>query len=229
MEIFAGTGSEWSSRRIGRFALAIAFGFAPVVAMAGDRLEFAPELDILYKLNKRTRLLFVGSLVRGTDGDRTDSEASLFLDYRENKYVSARIGYGRFAGLQVDGEDKKNEDRISADFTMLLWPSDRWTVSVRNRVETRYVNSSSPQWRFRSRVRTEGLVRLGNQPLGPYASFEVFMNGSGGGISRYRTEMGVDVPVSRQFIPGIYFGWQTDQDSTGGQPATIGLVMQFIL
>ena len=217
------------SKGIWRSALVTALGFAPLVAMAGDRVEFAPELDILYKLNKRTRLLFVGSLTQDNGGDRTDSEASLFLDYRENRYLSTRIGYGHFIGLQTDGGDEKIEDRISGDFTMLVWPSKQWTVSVRNRIEARYVNSSSPKWRFRSRVRTEGLVRLGNQPLGPYGSFEVFMSGSGGGISRYRTELGLNVPVARQFIPSLYFGWQSDRVPNINQSVTFGLVLQFIL
>jgi len=222
------TGSPFPRHALSRWLLVIA-GIAPATAAWGDTThEFWPELQVFWRLDPGTQLLFNPAPTHSRDSDeRTAIDWGLYIDYRAPKDpASYRIGYVYSVSDPDDERARKVEHRIVLDYNY------RWKVGAsgllidRTRVDLRNVEGSTSQ-RLRNRLQYEYEVRLGENGVVPYANLELSYDTRYSGLSRSRLELGATWVFSPTADLTPYLAWQTDFKPARSNINALGLLLAF--
>jgi hypothetical protein len=192
--------------------------------------EFWPELDTWVRLNDATRLLFVAESVRDSDsGDRVNADMQGSVDYRYNDRISFRAGY-EYANTPPASPDERDsiEHRWVLDF-YYKWKLDEATkLTNRFRTDIRDVDGTS-SYRLRDRLKLEHETRIGQQPVTPYGDVEAFYDSRHDSVSRYKFDIGVTTPLSKDIVIDLYFGRQRDTQPSASYVNGIGITLSLYL
>jgi hypothetical protein len=209
-------------------------GIALALAGGGARAEvsneFWPELDTWIKLNDTTRILLTTDGTRDRDsGDRINSEAASYLEYRYNDSVAFRAGYAYSDTPPANpGESHSVERRWILDFSYGWRLGDATKLTDRVRADLRDIDGSSST-RLRDRLKVEYDTHVGHQAVNPYANLEVYYDSRYDAVGRYRLEVGAATPLSKDIELDLYFGRQRDIRPGNKYTDGIGLTLNLYL
>jgi hypothetical protein len=208
----------------------IALALVAGAARAEVSNEFWPELDTWIGLNNATRFLLMTGRTRDRDtGDRINSEAAAYLDYRYSDRISYRAGYAYSDTPPANaGESHSLERRWMVDFSYNWQFGDVTKLTDRVRVDLRNIDGASST-RIRDRLKMEFATHLGHQAVTPYGNLEVFYDTRYDAVSRYRLELGASTPLSKGIAIDLYVGRQRDTRPSNKYTNGIGLTLNLYL
>ncbi|HSW26590.1 MAG TPA: DUF2490 domain-containing protein, partial [Burkholderiaceae bacterium] len=153
----------------------VACALAGGAAAAETTREFWPELQVWWRLNPSTQLLFNPAPVHSKEGDtRTAVDWGLYLDYRvPHDPISYRIGYVYSITNPDAPLSKTIEHRIVMDFNYRWKIGEAVVLTDRTRLDLRDKEGNTSQ-RLRNRVQLEYESKLGELGFVPYTNFELY-------------------------------------------------------
>jgi len=168
------------------------------------------------------RAIATASSGRNRDTDTSyQAEQGLSFEHRFTTYFLGRIGYRH--GAATDG-GPFTENRLLVEQTFRLHLSSKAIAEYRTREDFRWLNNGFAV-RLRERLRVQRDVTIDDYTFTPYASAEVFFDTRYGAFSRYRLELGVTLPIIRNFSVEPYFVRQDDWLPTGVLTNALGLTL----
>lgn len=197
----------------------------PGIAHATDfDHEFWPELQVFWRLDPGTQLLFNPAPTRSRDSDsRTAVDWGLYVDYRAPKDpASYRIGY--VYSVSDPQGDRQIEHRIVLDFNYRWKLGEAWQLIDRTRVDLRDKEGSTSQ-RLRNRVQVEYETTLGGYGFVPYSNLEAYYDTRFDAVARWKFEFGATVVFSPQVELTPYWGRQTDTKPQRTNVSALGLLL----
>lgn len=207
------------------FVIAAVATAAPGSASAADfDPEFWPELQVFWRLDPSTQLLFNPAPTRSRDSDsRTAIDWGLYIDYRAPKDpASYRVGYV-YSVSDPQGA-RQIEHRIVLDYNYRWKLGEAWQLIDRTRVDLRDKDGSTSQ-RLRNRVQVEYETQVGGVGLVPYSNVEAYYDTRYDAIARWKFELGATVVFSPTAELTPYWGWQTDTKPQRTHVSALGLLL----
>lgn len=204
--------------------------------------EFWPEVKVYYKLNEKFRLY---GLASGTRQETSYSEGAigLYLDYftypfmkllrpnhSENlpkRYLYLRAGY-QYSMSTPEADNPFKESMIVTEANGkhdLPWDI---LLTVRNRFDWRFKSDGffvryRPRLEFEKDFRTEFLF------FTPYVFVEYFANFGNSSNNKFRTEIGLDIKISRILTYSTYWNHQFENSPDISEVDAIGITLKFYL
>lgn len=207
------------------FVVAAVATAAPGIAAATDfDHEFWPELQLFWRLDPSTQLLFNPAPTRSRESDsRTAVDWGFYLDYRAPKDpASYRIGY--VYSVSDPQGTREIEHRIVLDFNYRWKFGDALQLIDRTRVDLRDKEGTTSQ-RLRNRVQIEYETQLGSLGLVPYTNVEAYYDTRYDAIARWKFELGATVVFSPTADLTPYWGRQTDTKPQRTNVSAFGLLL----
>jgi hypothetical protein len=72
-------------------------------------------------------------------------------------------------------------------------------------------------------------TRIGQQPVTPYGDVEAFYDSRHDSVSRYKFDIGVTTPLSKDIVIDLYFGRQRDTQPSTSYVNGIGITLSLYL
>ena len=211
------------SRALHRRLLFIAC-LAPATASCADTThEFWPELQVFWRLNPSTQILFNPAPTRSREDDqRTAVDWGLYVDYRKPKDpVSYRIGYVYSVS---SGPASDVEHRIVLDYNYRWKIGEAGLLTDRTRLDLRDKEGQHSQ-RLRNRLQYEYEIPFGERSFVPYTNLELYYDSRYHAVARYKVELGATYVFSQQADLTPYFARQTDIEPRRTNVNAIGLLL----
>jgi hypothetical protein len=133
------------------------------------------------------------------------------VDYRFNRYLSARVGY-RFlwAPSEIGDSSVYTEHRPVAEVTVRAYPGLGIVLLDRNRFDLRFIDGEA-SWRYRNRPRIERTFPFSrDRSLNPYAMVELGYDSRFDVFNRVRMQVGAEYQFSRRLMLDTYYLRQWD-------------------
>jgi len=192
-------------------------------------VQLWPEVDVLVRLNSKTRLLLIATTVK-EDDQVTDGEfgvsfdvhlkpirrapALLFqLDESKNQVLTIRTGYRYLPSYSGGSTENRGLLEATARYP-LTRHFGHVLLSNRNRIDFRVIDGEY-SWRYRNRLSTERELSVGPVRVNPYSRFEVFYDSRFGEFSKTELMVGASFPITTYCELEGYFDHQLD---TGHSP-----------
>jgi len=222
-----------------RLFIAIWLVLCSAVAVVGQqsadvRDEFWPELDIYVPINDKYRLIFTGTVSKARETrDSFEGQLGAHLDHFFNDRITLRVGY-RY-GFSLGSNDKFREHRNVTEESICKKIKGSILLTDRNRQDWRWVDGDF-SFRYRNRLTAEKEFRLGDRPITPYGSAEIFYDTRFSTFNRYRFASGVQIALRKirsneplllilrkERVLDIYYLRQVDTRSEPRHVNTIGI------
>lgn len=212
----------------GRCALAVllATSIAAIgttaLAQDSESSQFWPEIDIVYRFDKSTKIIGLADTNSDRDSGTTlQGEVGVALDHQFTDVISGRMGYRRARAL--DGS-AFYEDRLLAEQTFRVFLPALVMVDFRTREDFRWLNTGF-SGRLRERIQVSREIRIGAYAFTPYASTEVYFDTRYDQFARYRLIVGSNFPVYGPLSIEPYLARQVDFAPSGAITNAIGLIL----
>jgi hypothetical protein len=176
-----------------------------------ERFEVWPELDVWVQLSPDWKLFFPLAISRAREVDYTEALVGAHVDYRFNRYLSARVGY-RFlwAPSEIGDSSVYTEHRPVAEVTVRAYPGLGIVLLDRNRFDLRFIDGEA-SWRYRNRPRIERTFPFSrDRSLNPYAMVELGYDSRFDVFNRVRMQVGAEYQFSRRLMLDTYYLRQWD-------------------
>lgn len=201
--------------------------------------EFWPEVKVYYKLNDHFRLQ---GLVSGTKQESAYSEGAvgLYLDYftypfirflRSNhnedlpkKYLWLRVGY-QYSMSPPESESPFKESMLVNEVNARFDVPWNILMTVKNRFDWRF-KSEGLAVRYRPRIQFEKDLRTEFLFFTPYLFVEYFGNFGNSSINRFRSEIGLEIKVTRNISYETYWNHQFANDPDITKIDAIGVALK---
>jgi hypothetical protein len=207
--------------------LCVAGGVGPSSARADEGpSEFWPEVQLHFRLNPRTQILFNSAPNRSLEsGEKTSAEYGLYLDYKPVYHRAYRIGYMySLSPAPASGGSDIVEHRMVLDYSY-GWPIGRTGMLWdRTRIDLRDRDGEFSQ-RIRNRVRYLQTLRIERKPVTAFVDAELFYDTRFDAISRYKFQIGANIPISPTVELTPYLGRQIDTKPATKSINGLGLVL----
>ena len=213
--------------------LTIAMGAAcvsPVAAQETAR-EVWPELDVWVQLSPKVKLFFPISVSRSRETQYTEALIGARADYRFNRYVSARAGYGYLWSISDKNnnvDEPYHEHRPIGELSLRAFPGKSLVLFDRNRVDFRFINGDY-SYRYRNRVRLERTWSADDEASGravtPYAMEEVGYDSRYDTFNRSRFSVGVETQFTETVMVDLYLVRQDDSRASIERLYALGLAL----
>lgn len=224
-------------------ATSLAFAPSPAAAQEAETVEqFWPEANVYVRLNEGQRLFFLVAPVRERNVGQSEIQVGAHWEIGlsprlragrlSEKYDADRLRYLRFrAGIRyatsLDESDTDEEWRGILELTPRARLPGDIIGAFRNRGDLRWINGDF-SWRYRPRVWLEREFGISTSvALVPYGSAEIFYDSRYEAWSRTRYQLGVAVPLSKEFAPEVYLSRQRDEEPTLKYTNALGFVLGF--
>ena len=215
----------------------------PVISfaqLAAKTEEFWPEVNVHYKLNEKFRLY---GLVSGTKQQTSYSEGAvgLFVDYftfpfvkflrphhNENlpkRYLWLRAGY-QYARSPPEAENPFTEHTLVTEANGRFDLGWEILMTVKNRFDWRF-KSDGFFVRYRPRMQFERDFHTEYLFFTSYLWGEYFANFGNSSINKFRTQLGVEVKVTRRLTYETYWNHQFDNSPDVTHVDAYGMVLKF--
>jgi hypothetical protein len=204
--------------------------------------EFWPELDVFWKLNHSTRLLFLSSWTRNRDTQSRSVELGANVDVYVPRFAPVLF---RRTSLHDDSRMRRVVLRFGYHYirspdettpvTEHRWQSQatlRWAfpadvlLSDRSRFEYRLVGEEF-SWRYRNELKLERDITIRKLPLTPYISAELFYDSRFHTLSQWRYNAGVAISPGRRWAIEPYYTRQIAKHSQFRITNAAGLTIIF--
>jgi hypothetical protein len=186
--------------------------------------EFWPELQLWWRLNPGTQLLFnpAPTRMRETD-DRSGIDWGFYVDHRVPKAPGSwRAGYV-YSVTDPQGS-RREENRIVLDYNHRWRFGNAWQLIDRTRLDLRDQEGNTSQ-RLRNRVQLEYEMKWAERGFVPYSNLELFYDTRYDAIARYKGELGATLVFSEQVDVTLYYGRQTDIKPQRRNVDALGLML----
>ena len=185
-------------------------------------LDAWPELDLVYRLDDRNKLIGLFDQSRDRDSGGTyQAEVGLTFEHQFTNSFWGRIGY-RHANA-TDGSAFE-ENRLLLEQTFRVPLPARVMADFRTREDLRWLNTGFFV-RLRERIQVQRDVVIGSYMFTPYASAEVYFDTQYNQVSRYRLIVGVTLPIYEHFSIEPYLARQVDNAGSFTITNAIGLTL----
>lgn len=159
------------------------------------REELWPEIDIYIPINEKYRLFILGTVSKAREThDSFEGQVGAHVDYFYNKQLTLRAGY-RY-GFSLGSADPFREHRLITEQSIRKKFGRSIQLTDRNRQDWRWVNGDF-SFRYRNRLTAEKEFRIGNRPITPYGSAEIFYDTRFSTFNRYRFASGIQIALRR--------------------------------
>ncbi len=214
-----------------RIGLAIAIGAAcagPAAAQETAK-EVWPEVDVWLQLSPKVKLFFPFSISRSRETKYTEALIGARVDYRVNRYVSVRAGYGYIWSISdTDGDPPYREHRPIGELSLHAFPGASIHLIDRSRVDLRFI-SGDYSYRYRNRLRLERTFTLDRWPptrtLTPYAMEELGYDSRYDTFNRSRFTAGVETQFTRTVMVDLNIVRQDDSRASVERLYALGLAL----
>ena len=214
-------------------SLTIAMGAAftsPAAAQETAR-EVWPEVDVWVQLNPKVKLFFPFSISKSRETQYTEGLIGARVDYRFNRYVSARAGYGYLWSIsdkQNNVDEPYHEHRPIGELSLRAFPGKSLVLFDRNRVDFRFINGDY-SYRYRNRVRLERTWAVDDRAPGlaftPYAMEEVGYDSRYDTFNRSRFSVGVETQLTKTVMVDLYLFRQDDSRASIERLYALGIAL----
>jgi hypothetical protein len=198
-------------------------GSNPVAHAQGTQsYEFWPEINLIYRLDDRTKLIGLADTARNRDsGTSYQAEVGGAVDHRFTDVISGRIGY-RHAWATDGGSFR--EDRLLTEQTFRVPLPSKVMVDFRTREDFRWLDTGF-SFRARERIQVQRDTTICSYTFTPYTSTEIYFDSRYGAFARYRLIAGINLPIGGPFSIEPYLARQVDFATTGNATNAIGLIL----
>jgi Protein of unknown function (DUF2490) len=200
-----------------RTALGIGLAIAMGAACAGPAAaqdtanEVWPEVDVWVQLNPKVKLFFPFSVSKSRETKEREGLIGARVDYRFNRYVSVRAGYGYL--WSISPTDPYSEHRPVGEVSLHAFPGASVHLVDRNRVDLRFINGDY-SYRYRNRLRLERTFAVDRwargRTLTPYAMEELGYDSRYDTFNRSRFSLGVETQFTQIVMVDLYVVRQDD-------------------
>jgi len=212
-----------------RLAIAIGAACAGPAAAQDTAREVWPEVDVWVQLTTKVKLYFPFSVSRSRDTKYTEALIGARVDFRVNRYVSVRAGYGYIWSISdTDGDPPYREHRPLGELSLRAFPGASILLIDRNRVDLRFINGDY-SYRYRNRLRLERTFTFDRWPptrtLTPYAMEELGYDSRYDTFNRSRFTAGVETQFTRTVMVDLYVVRQDDSKASVERLYALGLAL----
>jgi hypothetical protein len=217
-----------SAFRLG-VAVTIGAGCAGPAAAQETAREIWPEIDVWVQLNPKVKLFFPLSVSKSRETEYTEALIGARVDYRFNRYVAARAGYGYIWSISdKDAPDQYTEHRPVVELSLHAFPGASIHLIDRSRGDFRFINGDY-SWRYRNRLRIERTFTFTNWPptrtLTPYAMEELGYDSRYDEFNRSRFSAGLETQFTEKVMLDVYLVRQDDTRSSVERLWALGLAL----
>jgi len=209
-----------SVRSAFRIGLTMMMGAACAGSAAAQETakEVWPEIDVWVQLNPKVKLFFPISVSKSRQTEYSEGLIGARVDYRFNRYVSARTGYGYLWSISDRGAaDQYQEHRPIAELSLHAYPGASIVLIDRSRADFRFINGDY-SWRYRNRIRIERTFAFKRWPptrtLNPYVMDELGYDSRYDSFNRNRLTAGVETQFTRTVMLDLNLVRQDDARSS---------------
>ncbi len=222
------------------FGLVALVPLASLGQLTAKTEEFWPELNVYYKFNDKFRLF---GMVSGTKQQTSYSEGAIgvFLDYftypfikflrphhnedLPKKYLWLRAGY-LYARSPPEAENPFTEHTLVTEANGRFDLGWDILMTVKNRFDWRF-KSDDFFARYRPRIQVEKDFHTEYLFFAPYLWGEYFGNFGNSSINKFRTQLGVEIKVSRKIAYETYWNHQFANSPEVSNVDAYGMVLKF--
>lgn len=214
----------WSDWLCISFLCVIACGLTVETARAQTTysLDAWPELDLVYRLDDRNKLIGLFDQSRDRDSGGTyQAEVGVTFEHQFTNSFWGRIGY-RHANA-TDGSAFE-ENRLILEQTFRVPLPALVKVDFRTREDFRWLDTGFSA-RLRERLQVQRDTTIGNYTFTPYVSAEIYFDTRYGQFARYRLIAGTAFPVTKHVTVEPYFAHQVDFAGSSAVVHALGLIL----
>ena len=215
---------------------------ACLAQLAAKTEEFWPEVNVFYKFNDKYRLYGMAS---GTKQQTSYSEGAvgIFLDYftypfvkflrphhnedLPKKYLWLRVGY-QYSRSPPEAENPFKENTFVTEANGRFDIPWDILMTVKNRFDWRF-KTDGFFVRYRPRIVVEKDFRTEYLFLTPYLWGEYFGNFGNSSINKFRTQLGIEIRVTRQITYETYWNHQFANSPEVSKVDAYGMTLKFYL
>ena len=210
-------------------AVTIGAGFAGPTAAQETAREVWPEIDVWVQLSPKVKLFFPLSVSKSRETEYTEALIGARVDYRFNRYVSARAGYGYIWSIsEKDAPDQYIEHRPVVELSLRAYRGAAILLIDRSRGDFQFINGDY-SWRYRNRLRVERTFTFKSWPptrtLTPYAMEEVGYDSRYDEFNRSRFSAGLETQFTQKVMLDLYLVRQDDSRSAVERLLALGLAL----
>ena len=215
-----------------RTALGVALAIATGAACAGPAAaqdtanEVWPEIDVWVQLSPKVKLFLPFSVSKSRETKEREGLLGARVDYRFNRYVAVRAGYGYLWSLS--DADSYSEHRPIGELSLHAYPGASIHLIDRSRADFRFINGEY-SYRYRNRLRLERPFPLEHwapgRALTPYAMEELGYDSRYDTFNRSRFSAGVETQFTSIVMVDLYFVRQDDSRASVEHLNALGIAL----
>ena len=226
------------------FFLLMAIGPVAQAQLARAAQEVWPSVDIYYRLNPNWRLYGTLAGTKLDESSYADGAIGAFIDYftfprllkqgarghndsLPGKYLWLRAGY-QYSASPPSVEDPFRESMLVTEGNTRFYLPWILLLTVKNRFDWRFGNGDF-NGRYRPRVNIERDFRTEYLQFTAYAFGEYFLNFSQPDVNRFRTQVGVEIRVSRIFNYEVFWNHQFSHEPEVSSVDAFGMTLKCYL